>query len=67
MFNWEIWKILKELLIEIGLIICVNGRSLYNSPLHRILEYEWLLIEINRSGKEEKWLERYEFYRKYGE
>ena len=49
MVNWEIWKMLKELVIEIGLIICVNSGTLHNSPLHRILEVKWNGIERNRS------------------
>ena len=48
MLNWRIWRIKKELMVEIGLIICVNSRALVNSPLHRMLEFEWEMIEDKR-------------------
>ncbi len=49
---------MRNLIIEIGLIICVNMRSLYNSPLHRILEYEMMLIELNECEKSKRrWIE----------
>ena len=35
MIDWEIWKMLEELVIELGLLICVNSGTLHNSPLHR--------------------------------
>ncbi len=35
MFNWWIWRMLEELVIELGWLICVNSGILHKSPLHR--------------------------------
>ena len=58
---------MRNLMIEIGLMVCVNCGSLYKSQLHRLLEYEWMLIEINRIDKSVKKWESEEFFEKYGE
>ncbi len=66
MFIWRNWRILKDLLIEIGLIICVNTNKLYNSPLHRLLEYEMMKIDLKRDYEIYKNVKREEFREKYG-
>jgi len=53
---WVIKKKLRELVIEIMLIVCANSSRLSNSPLHRILEECWENIEISNIKDEDRWM-----------
>lgn len=47
---------MRDLIVEFVLIICVSSRTLDNSPLRRLMEYEMLFIELKREEKlRKKW------------